>query len=271
MIEIRLEAVGFDYPDGTCALKRVDLVLPPSSTVALVGPNGAGKSTLARLLNGSLAPTRGRALVDGLDTAEVPASRVASRVGYVFQDPRRQIFAATVAEEVAFGPRNLGLPEDRVAAAVGRALSQVDLDGRAGAHPYDLTMPELRRLALASVLSMETPALILDEPTASLDGADYRRLRRILASLRERGTTILVITHDLDLAAEDFERVLVIRAGEVAASGPPGRVFAEATEPGSEQPCAARLASALGHPGPVRIGELLDRIRARTDAAGSAP
>ncbi len=269
MIEFRLEAAGFDYPDGTCALRGVDLVLPASSTVALVGPNGAGKSTLARLLNGLLVPTRGRVLVDGLDTARVPACRIASRAGHVFQDPRRQVFAATVAEEVAFGPRNLGRTEDQVRAAVAWALAQVDLEGRAQAHPYDLTRSELRRLALASVLSMETPALILDEPTASLDQADYDRLRRILHSLRSRGTTVLVITHDLDLAAEDFEHVLVLRAGEVVACGPPSRIFAGGPEP--EQPCVARLARHLGHPGPVRTQELLDRLRAPTDAAGSAP
>jgi energy-coupling factor transport system ATP-binding protein len=271
MIGIRVEGAGFDYPDGTCALKKVDLEIPRGAVVALAGPNGAGKTTLARLVNGLLLPTRGRVLVGDVDTATVPASLVASKVGYVFQNPRRQVFAATVAEEVAFGPRNLGRTEQQVESAVGRALEQMDLGGRASAHPYELTTSEFRRLALASVLSMETPAILLDEPTASLDGADYERLRRVLRDLRGRGATVLVISHDMDFVAEESEQLLVLRAGEVVASGPPRAVFAGDTGPELELPCAARLARGLGHPGPVRAEELLDLLRAKPDAAGSAP
>lgn len=240
-MNLHVQDVHYEYPDGTAALRGVDLELPSGSTVALLGPNGAGKTTLARLLNGLLVPKVGRVLVGDLDTADVPASRVAARVGYVFQNPRRQVFAATVHEEVAFGPRNLGLPH--VEAAVEAALALVGLADRAGAHPYELTPSELRRVALASVLSMETPVVVLDEPTASLDGPDHERLRAVLADLRTRGATLAIITHDLDFAAEECERVVLLREGRIAADGPPCEVFARADV---ERPSASRLAAALG-------------------------
>lgn len=267
MIEIRVEGACFDYPDGTPALQGVDLEIPPSSTVALAGPNGAGKTTLARLLNGLLVPTRGRVLVGDLETASVPASLVASRVGYVFQNPRRQVFASTVRDEVAFGPRNLGRSGADLDRAVAGALEELDLAERAGAHPYELSPSELRRLALASVLSMETPAVILDEPTASLDGPDHERLLRVLAGLRRRRATVVVITHDMDLAADEFERLLILRGGRVAADGPPSRIFAEGPGPELERPSASRLAARLGlDPGLIRSGELLDALRPRPGA-----
>lgn len=261
MIEIRVEGAGFEYPDGTCALKRVDLVIPPSSTVALAGPNGAGKTTLARLLNGLLVPTRGRVLLAGIDTAKVPASRVAAQVGYVFQNPRRQVFASTIAEEVAFGPRNLGRTESEVDQAVRSALEELDLTLRAEAHPYELSQSELRRVALASVLSMQSPVLILDEPTASLDGADHERLLRVLAGLRRRKATILVITHDMDFVAEECERMLILRDGRVAADGPPGEVFAAGPGAGLEPPSIWRMARALDRPGICRGVDLLESLR----------
>ena len=272
MIEIRVEDAGFDYPDGTPALRGVDLVIPPSSTVALAGPNGAGKTTLARLLNGLLVPTRGRVWVGDLDTATVPASRVAARVGYVFQNPRRQIFATTVRDEVAFGPSNLGMEGAPLEEAVAAALEATDLAGRAEAHPYELTPSELRRVALASVLSMGTPVVILDEPTASLDGPDHARLLRLLEGLRRRRATVVVITHDMDFAAEECERMLVLRAGRVAADGPPGAVFQAGPGPELELPFPSRLAGRLGLPGaPARQAELLEALRTRRDGAGSAP
>jgi len=266
MIEIHVEGVGFDYPDGTCALHQVDAVIPASSTVALAGPNGAGKTTLARLLNGLLVPTRGRVLVDGTDTSQVPASRVAGLVGYVFQNPRRQVFASTVAEEVAFGPRNLGRTETQVESAVQAALEDLDLSDRADAHPYELSQSELRRVALASVLSMQTPILIMDEPTASLDGADQVRLLRVMAGLRRRGATVLVITHDMDFVAEECERMLILRDGRVAADGPPREVFAAGPGPGLELPAVWRMARALDQPGLLRGTELLETLRPGTGA-----
>lgn len=265
MMHLQVCGACYEYPDGTPALRGVDLDLPPGSSVALVGRNGAGKTTLARLLNGLLVPSRGRVLAGDLDTAEVPASRVAARVGYVFQNPRRQVFAATVRDEVAFGPRNLGRP--RVDEAVEDALARVGLAGRAGAHPYELSASELRRVALASVLSMETPVLVLDEPTASLDGADHERLLGILAHLRSRGVTLVVITHDLDFAAEECDRIVVLRDGLVAADGPPEEVFARAD---MERPSLSRLAEALGLPPSLcRSHGLLEALEVRRRPGGA--
>lgn len=265
-MNLLVQDAHYEYPDGTPALRGVDLDLPSGSTVALLGPNGAGKTTLARLLNGLLVPRSGRVLVGDLDTADVPASRVAARVGYVFQNPRRQVFAATVHEEVAFGPRNLGLAH--VEEAVETALALVGLAHRAGAHPYELTPSELRRVALASVLSMETPVVVLDEPTASLDGPDHERLLAVLAHLRAKGVTLALITHDLDFAAEECERVVVLRDGRVAAEGPPEEVFAR---PDVQRPSASRIAAALGlSPGLCRQDLLLEATR-RPGGGGTSP
>lgn len=266
MMHLHVHDAWYEYPDGTPALRGVDLDLPSGSTVALAGPNGAGKTTLARLLNGLLIPSRGRVTVGDLDTAEVPASRVAARVGYVFQNPRRQVFAATVHEEVAFGPRNLGRPG--VDEAVEAALARVGLAGRGGAHPYELTPSELRRVALASVLSMDTPVLVLDEPTASLDGPDHGRLLEILGHLREKGVTVVVITHDLDFAAEECDRVVVLRDGRVAADGPPGEVFSQEHV---ERPSVSRMAAALGLPPSLCRADLLIDATRPPGAAGTSP
>jgi energy-coupling factor transporter ATP-binding protein EcfA2 len=261
MIDILIEGAGFDYPDGTCALKQVDARISASSTIALTGPNGAGKTTLARLLNGLLVPTRGRVLVGEIDTSQVPASRVAGFVGYVFQNPRRQVFASTVLEEVSFGPRNLGRTETQVEEAVQAALEELDLSNRADYHPYELSQSELRRVALASVLAMQTPVVILDEPTASLDGADQERLLRVMAGLRRQGKTVLVITHDMDFVAEECERMLVLRGGQVAADGPPEEVFAAGPGPGLERPAVWRMAQTLDRPGILRSEALLESLR----------
>lgn len=242
---LQLEAREASFAYGkTPALDRVCLTVEKGERLCLLGANGSGKSTLARLLKGLLVPDRGCVRVGEWDTRDTPPSRIARRVAYVYQNPRRQLFLPTVEEEVAFGPRNLGHSD--LEALVTEALELVGLGDRRGEHPYELSEAEMRRLALASVLSMKTDFVILDEPTAALDGPDTERLVRLLEVLSERGCGVLVITHDMEFAAEHFPRAVLLSEGRLLADEPPSALFAREQLPGLRRPVASRTALALG-------------------------
>ena len=228
---IELEAVSFAYPDGTRALVDVGLRIEPGEVIAVVGQNGSGKSTLVRHLNGLLRPGSGRVLLDGLDIGGEHVARLAARVGLAFQNPHRQLFAGSVVAEVEFGPRNLGVRGADLAERVGTALEAVGLDGLAGANPYDLGYSRRKLLALASVLAMRTPILILDEPTTGQDARGVARVRAVVAAAAAEGRTVIAISHDMRFVAECFGRVVVMRAGQVALDGPPAVVFGEPAWP----------------------------------------
>lgn len=270
MTTIGLEGVGFVYPDGTRALSGVDLTIGAGESVAIIGQNGSGKSTLVRLCNGLLRPTEGRVLHDGADVAGSPVAGLAGRVGIVFQNPDRQIFAGKVRDEVAFGPRNLGRRGAELEAAVDAALAATGLDGEAATNPYDLGYSRRKLLALASILAMGTPVVVLDEPTTGQDGPGVARVGRIVDALREAGKSVVAITHDMEFAAAHFGRIVVMRRGEVAADGPPSTVFGPANlellaSTGLRPPPAARVAAALGIPMvPARADELLELLADRT-------
>jgi energy-coupling factor transport system ATP-binding protein len=248
---IRCEAVSFTYPDGTVALRDIDLEVGAGSRVAIVGQNGSGKSTLVRQLNGLLRPTSGSVSVNGRAVGRRHVAELACEVGLAFQNPDRQIFSGQARAEVAFGARNLGMHGATLETAVGRALAAVGLDGEAATNPYDLGYSKRKLLTLASVLAMETPILVLDEPTT---GQDARGVLRIQAIVRERsleGRTVITISHDMRFVAETFERVIVMGAGRVLLDGTPARVFAEEAWPTLastylEPPLAARVGSRLG-------------------------
>jgi energy-coupling factor transport system ATP-binding protein len=219
--------------------------------LAIVGQNGSGKTTLVRHFNGLLRPTEGRVLVDGVDAAEQRVAHLAATVGLAFQDPDRQIFAAKVRSEVAFGPRNLGLTGTALDEAVTAALVATGLDSEAGANPYDLGYSRRKHLALASILAMGTPVVILDEPTTGQDARGVDRVHRIVEELSAAHRTIVAISHDMRFVAEAFERVVVMRDGRIVLDGPPADVFAEPAWPTLastflEPPLAARIGARLG-------------------------
>jgi energy-coupling factor transport system ATP-binding protein len=218
---MRLEVrdASFRYPTGVLALDRVSLAIGSGEAVALIGENGAGKTTLAKLLNGLLRPTMGSVLVDERDTREHTPAQLSRFVGFVFQNPDDQLFARTVREEVAFGPRNQRLPDAEVQARVESALDDVELRAAADRHPYDLTSPERKLVALAAALAMQTPALILDEPTIGQDARGVERLGGLVDRLHAEGRTLVTITHDLDFCLEHFERVVVLAGGRILADG----------------------------------------------------
>jgi energy-coupling factor transporter ATP-binding protein EcfA2 len=260
MTRLTLERVGFVYPDGTPALEEIDLDIAPGEAVAIIGQNGSGKTTLARHLDGLLRPTEGRVLYDGIDTAGWRTARMAAVVGMAFQDPDRQIFARRIRDEVAFGPRVLGKPPGEVTSAVTRALELVGLAGAADQNPYDIGYSRRKLLALASVHAMETPVVVLDEPTTGQDAPGLERVRAVIADLLGKDRTVIGISHDMRFVAETFRRVVVMRAGRIVLDAPPADVFAEAAWP--------TLASTfLDPPLPARMGARLGLGSTPTEAA----
>ena len=247
--DVAFEDVHFTYPSGVQAVRGVDLHVPAGQRLAVVGRNGAGKTTLVRHLNGIFRPTQGRVLVGGASTQGRDIAELARDVGYVFQNPDEQLFARSVRTDVAFGPRNLGLDDDEVDALVVASLEQVGLAGRADDHPYTLSLSERKLVALASVLAMRTPVVVLDEPTTGQDERGVRTVTRICTELAEQGRTVVAITHDMDFCAETFERVVVMAQGRVQADGTPREAFraTRALELARvEPPQLLRLADALG-------------------------
>lgn len=267
-IPVALESVTFVYPDGTRALDGVSLGIPPGDRVAIIGQNGSGKSTLVRQLNGLLRPTAGRVLVDGRDAREVHVARLAAKVGLAFQNPDRQIFAGRVRSEVAFGPRNLGMRGSALARAVDAALRAVGLETDAETNPYDLGYSRRKLLALASVLAMGTPVVVLDEPTTGQDARGVECVRGIVGELSAAGRTVITISHDMRFVAETFARVVVMRAGRIILDGTPSEAFAEQHWPALastflEPTLSARVGATLGLGSTPTEASLLEALRGR--------
>jgi energy-coupling factor transport system ATP-binding protein len=198
-----------------------------------------------------LRPTAGSVSINGRPIGRRHVADLAREVGLAFQNPDRQIFAGTVRAEVAFGPRNLGLSETERDAAVERALATVGLAGDEATNPYDLGFSRRKLLALASILAMDTPIVILDEPTTGQDARGIERVQRIVAELSGTGRTVIAVSHDMRFVAESFERVVVMRAGRIILDGTPADAFGEAAWPTLastylEPPLAARVGARLG-------------------------
>ena len=212
-----VRGLAYAYPDGHQALYGVDLRLAAGERVAMLGPNGAGKTTLVLHLNGILTAGAGTVTVSGLPVSGRDLREVRRRVGIVFQDPDDQLFMPTVRDDVAFGPRNLGLRGAALEAAVTRALAQVGMAAYADRPPHHLSFGQRRRVAVATVLAMEPELLVLDEPSSNLDPASRRELADIIRSL---DVTVLMVTHDLPYALELCPRSVVLSGGVVVADGP---------------------------------------------------
>ncbi|HHW44885.1 MAG TPA: ATP-binding cassette domain-containing protein [Desulfotomaculum sp.] len=224
---IEIEDLHYTYRDGTRALKGLSLSIPRGSRVAILGPNGAGKSTLLLHLNGLYLPQRGKVRVAGLEVNARTAREIKARVGLVFQDPDDQVFSATVAEDVAFGPVNMGLSPQEVERRVQEALAAVNMEDYRDKAPYHLSYGQKKRVAIAGVLAMGPEIIVLDEPMAYLDPRGQDTLLEILNRLHRRGTTILVATHDVDMAAAWADRVIIVQDGRTLAQGSPSLLVQE--------------------------------------------
>ena len=225
--DLRAEGVWFSYPGREPALRGVDVEIGAGQFVALVGQNGSGKTTLAKHFNGLLRPGRGRILVDGQEIAERQTADLASTIGYCYQNPDHQIFATTVAEEIEFGPRNLGVSAEEVVARTGRLLDLVNLRDEAERYPFSLGRGQRQKLAVASVLAMEPRILIVDEPTTGLDWQGGAAMMRLMRELHASGRTIVIITHDMNIVAEFAERAIVMAGGRIVVDGTPAEVFSD--------------------------------------------
>ena len=267
---VSLLDVRYTYPGArAAAIDGVSLELRRGSLVGLVGQNGSGKTTLSKLLDGLLRPTSGRVTVEGLDTSREPVQRLARHVGYVFQNPAQQLFARTVADELAFGPRNLGCAPDEVAERVAGVAAALDLGEVLSTHPYRLPFPARKLVTIAGVLTMRTSVVVLDEPTTGQDDQTKRRIVAVLDALRAKGTTVVCATHDMSLLAEASDRMVVLHEGRVAADGAPrdvlsDRALLDATSLRPPQVSALSLAlpGRAGRPAALTVDELADELRA---------
>jgi cobalt/nickel transport system ATP-binding protein len=220
---VHARGLEYHYPGGRPALQGVELHIEHGERVALLGPNGAGKTTFMLHLN-ALLRGRGGLEVAGLEVGDDTVQELRARVGLVFQDPDDQLFMPTVAEDVAFGPLNMGLEPAAVAARVDEALAAVRMRHVAERAPYQLSMGERRRVAIATVLAMRPALLVLDEPSANLDPRARRELLDVLAKIDR---TMIVTTHDLPLAAELCERAVILAGGRVVGDGPSEQLLAD--------------------------------------------
>ena len=217
---LSITGLHFAYPDGREALRGVDLTLAPGERVALLGPNGAGKTTLVLHLNGILHGGPGRVEISGMPVTpgdRAAISEIRRRVGVVFQDPDDQLFMPSVAEDVAFGPANLGVRGTELDNRVDEALTAVGMLAHRDQIPQHLSFGQRRRVAVATVLAMRPEILVLDEPSSNLDPASRRELAEIIESLP---VTVLMVTHDLPYAMELCPRSVILDAGRIVADGP---------------------------------------------------
>jgi len=221
---VELKGLSFRYPDGTPALDSIDLTIHHGESVGLVGANGAGKSTLLQHLCGVHVPQTGRVRVGDVPVLPGTLGEVRRTVGLVFQDPDDQLFMPTVAEDVAFGPLNIGLPPEEAAQRVDEALAQVDALHLKHRPPHRLSGGEKRAVAIATVLACLPDIMVMDEPSANLDPHSRRLLIKLLRSFHH---TKILATHDLDMVLDLCERTVVMHKGRIMADGPTGEIFSD--------------------------------------------
>ena len=279
-MSIVIEHLNYVYMQGgpyeTKALDDVNLTIHDGEFVGLIGHTGSGKSTLVQHLNGLILPTSGKITVDGMDLADKNTDKraIRRRVGLVFQYPENQLFEETVAKDIAFGPKNLGLDEAEIDRRVRTAMRRValDYDKLSQRSVFELSGGQMRRVAIAGVLAMEPQTLVLDEPCAGLDPRGREEILGLISDLhRESGATIVMVSHSMDDVAALAERVIVMNHGKVAMDGVPREVFARGEELraiGLDVPQAVELAQKLREKGfdvPEGIYKI-EEVRAAVEA-----
>lgn len=229
MMENVLETknLSFTYPDGTEALKEVNMAIEKGEKVAVMGPNGAGKSTLFLHFNGLTEPTNGQVIINGkpIEYTKKHLLEVRQKVGIVFQNPSQQLFAPSVKEDVAFGPMNLGLSYDEVEKRVEDALKYVGMEKFQDKPPHNLSGGQQKRVAIAGIVAMMPEIMILDEPTAGLDPKGVKQVLTILENLNKQGMSILISSHDVEMINEFADSIFVLVDGRIIKKGTPEEIF----------------------------------------------
>ena len=260
MSYIELENVDFVYPNGFQALEQVHIQIEKGENIAIIGQNGAGKTTTVKLMNGLLKPTGGDVKIDGLNTKDYTTAQIARKVGYVFQNPDEQIFHNTVIEEIEFGPKIMKYEEAKKKELVEKALYLTGLEAYKDVNPYNLPLSIRKLVSIASVIATDTDALIYDEPTAGQDLYGIRVLENILSKLEKEGKTQITITHDMEFAAKNFKKVIVMAHKNVLCTDEPREVFWKREllkESMLKQPYISAVAAGLGLSGKILFAEEL--------------
>lgn len=217
------------YGDGTKAIENINFSVEKGKSIAILGPNGAGKSTLLHHFNGLLMPTSGKVFILGKEVKKQNVDEIRQKVGLVFQDPDDQLFARTVALDVAFGPTNLKLPKAEIEERVNWALEVTELKGLENKAPQNLSGGQKRRASIAGVLAMKPEIIILDEPMSNLDPKTSSKVLNLLMQLnRDMGLTLIIATHDVDLVPLFADEICILNKGEILLQGPPKEVFSQA-------------------------------------------
>ena len=226
-VHLSTKNLSYTYPDGTHALKNINMEIYKGQKVAIMGPNGAGKSTLFSHFNGLTEPTSGHVEVDGkaIKYDRDTLLEVRQKVGIVFQDPNDQLFAPTVKEDVAFGPMNLGLDYEEVERRVDEALTMVGMEQYMDKTPHHLSGGQQKRVAIAGIIAMRPEIMILDEPTAGLDPEGVEKVLDILNNLNKEGMSIVISSHDIEMVNEFAEKIFVLNNGEILESGDKHEIF----------------------------------------------
>ena len=226
-IHLATKNLSFIYPDGTKALKNVNIEIKRGEKIAIIGPNGAGKSTLFSHFNGLSEPTSGHVEIDGekVEYKKEKLLQVRQKVGIVFQDPNDQLFAPTVKEDIAFGPMNLGLDYDEVEKRIDESLKMVGMEGFENKTPHHLSGGQQKRIAIAGIVAMRPEIMILDERTAGLDPEGVNKVLNILNKLNKEGMSIVISSHDIEMVNEFAEKIFVLYNGEIIAQGNKNEIF----------------------------------------------
>ena len=228
-IHLETKNLSFTYPDGTKALRNVNIQIKKGEKIAIMGPNGAGKSTLFSHFNGLTEPTSGHVEIDGekIIFERDELLKVRQKVGIVFQDPNDQLFAPTVKEDVAFGPMNLGLDYDEIEKRISESLEMVGMAGFEDKTPHHLSGGQQKRVAIAGIVAMRPEIMILDEPTAGLDPEGVDKVLDILNGLNEDGMSIVISSHDIEMVNQFADKIFVLYNGEIIASGDKHQIFSD--------------------------------------------
>ena len=225
---IEAKNISYTYPDGSKALQGIDLQAEKGEFVGLLASNGSGKTTLLRCINGLIKPQSGDVTIDGESISRLPQKNLFQRIGMVFQNPNDQLFASTVAEDVAFGPSNMGLPKDEVRSRVEDSLKAVGMEGLGNKSIHNLSFGQQKRVCIAGALAMHPEVLLLDEPTAGLDPMGEHKIMELLQRLNsERGLTIVMATHMVDMVPLFINRIYILSRGKVLREGTPEKVFSD--------------------------------------------
>ena len=227
---ITVENLDFTYPDGTPALMGINLEIGEQEFIAFIGQNGSGKTTLSKCINGLFKPTAGKVIVEGLDTSRRGIiKQLVTKVGYVFQNPDHQLFNRSVKSEIAYGPRNINLPDDEVEQRVRKAARVAGVsEDLFETHPYFLPKGLRQRVAIASILALKPRTIIVDEPTTGQDMQQSLEVMNFLRMLwKEEGHTIIIITHEMRIVADYAERTVVLGQGQILLDAPTRQVFAQ--------------------------------------------